>query len=41
VHEKAGFHLVGRLRHVGFKFGQFIDVIIMQQSLDVGEQTTG
>ncbi|MGI9489451.1 MAG: GNAT family N-acetyltransferase [Geminicoccaceae bacterium] len=33
VHEKAGFHLVGTLRHVGFKFGQFLDVIIMQRSL--------
>ena len=33
VHEKAGFYLVGTLRHVGFKFGQFLDVIIMQRSL--------
>lgn len=41
VHEKAGFHLVGRLHHVGFKFGQFIDVIIMQRSLGHEEQTTG
>ncbi len=41
VHEKAGFHLVGKLRHVGFKFDQFLDVIIMQRSLCDDEQTAG
>lgn len=33
VHEKAGFHPVGTLQGVGFKFGQFLDVVIMQRRL--------
>ncbi|NJO37722.1 MAG: N-acetyltransferase [Rhizobiales bacterium] len=33
LHEKAGFRLVGNLEDVGFKFGRFIDTVIMQRSL--------
>ena len=34
LHENAGFETVGRLRKVGFKFGQWLDVVYMQW--DVG-----
>ncbi len=40
VHDKAGFYLVGTLRGVGFKFGRFLDVVIMQRNL-CGDQATG
>ncbi|MEZ5930793.1 MAG: N-acetyltransferase family protein [Alphaproteobacteria bacterium] len=33
LHEKAGFRLVGNLEGVGFKFGRFIDTVLMQRSL--------
>lgn len=33
VHEKAGFHHVGTLGDVGYKFERFLDVVIMQRSL--------
>ncbi|MDH3660210.1 MAG: GNAT family N-acetyltransferase [Alphaproteobacteria bacterium] len=35
VHEKAGFHHVGTLADVGYKFERFLDVVIMQRSLVV------
>ncbi len=41
VHEKAGFRHVGTLQDVGFKFGRFLDVIIMQRGLGDDEQTAG
>jgi len=37
VHEKAGFHRVGTLIDVGFKFDRFLDIVIMQRSLDAPE----
>ncbi|MEM8949676.1 MAG: N-acetyltransferase family protein [Pseudomonadota bacterium] len=40
VHEKAGFRHVGTLRDVGFKFGRFLNTVIMQRSLG-SDQTTG
>ena len=33
LHENAGFQKVGVLRGVGEKFGQLLDVCIMQRSL--------
>ena len=33
LHEKLGFVEVGRLREVGFKFGQWLDVVYMQRTL--------
>lgn len=30
IHEKAGYHVVGTLKEVGFKFGRFLDVVMMQ-----------
>jgi len=34
VHAKAGFHRVGTLTDVGYKFERFLDVVIMQRSLN-------
>jgi L-amino acid N-acyltransferase YncA len=33
LHESAGFAHVGTLRHVGFKFGQWVDTVLMQRAL--------
>ncbi len=33
LHEKAGFRMVGTLEDVGFKFGRFVDTVMMQRSL--------
>lgn len=33
VHASLGFQRVGTLRDVGFKFGRWLDVVIMQRSL--------
>lgn len=34
LHAKLGFVEVGRLKHVGFKFGQWLDSLYMQRDLD-------
>lgn len=34
LHKKLGFVVVGRMLKVGFKMGQWVDVLIMQLSLD-------
>lgn len=34
LHRRFGFAEVGRLREVGYKFGRWLDVIIMQRLLD-------
>ena len=33
VHQRLGFETVGVLRNVGFKFGQWVDTVIMQRAL--------
>jgi phosphinothricin acetyltransferase len=33
LHESLGFERVGTLRDVGFKFGQWIDTVLMQRAL--------
>ncbi|HRU61858.1 MAG TPA: N-acetyltransferase family protein, partial [Bacteroidia bacterium] len=30
IHEKAGYSTVGTMKEVGFKFGRFLDVVMMQ-----------
>lgn len=30
IHEKAGYRIVGTMQEVGFKFGRFLDVVMMQ-----------
>ena len=37
VHASLGFHMVGTLRSVGIKFGQWVDVVSMQRPLGKGD----
>src|SRR5579864_7851595 len=37
VHASLGFHMVGTLRAVGVKFGQWVDVVSMQRPLGKGD----
>jgi phosphinothricin acetyltransferase len=36
LHERLGFRTVGTLRSVGFKFGQWVDTVLMQRELGRG-----
>jgi phosphinothricin acetyltransferase len=36
LHRKAGFRLVGTLEDVGFKFGRWLDTVVMQRHLGPG-----
>ena len=40
LHAAAGFVRVGTLRSVGFKFGRWVDSVIMQRPLGKGDATT-
>ena len=33
LHARLGFETVGVLRNVGFKFGQWVDTVLMQRAL--------
>lgn len=37
LHQALGFHLVGTLRSVGWKHGQWLDTVLMQRMLGVGD----
>lgn len=37
-HERHGFAQTGRLREVGYKFGRWLDVVVMQRDLGGGPQ---
>jgi L-amino acid N-acyltransferase YncA len=39
LHRAAGFNLVGTLSGVGFKFGRWLDTVLMQRSLGPGATT--
>jgi L-amino acid N-acyltransferase YncA len=39
LHAGAGFRLVGTLEHVGWKFGRWLDTVIMQRPLGPGATT--
>jgi phosphinothricin acetyltransferase len=39
LHESQGFLRVGTLRAVGFKFGRWVDSVIMQRPLGAGDST--
>jgi phosphinothricin acetyltransferase len=39
LHAQAGFRLVGTLEHVGWKFGRWLDTVIMQRPLGDGAAT--
>ena len=30
IHNKAGYKIIGEMKEVGFKFGKFLDVTMMQ-----------
>ena len=36
LHKRAGFELVGTHTNVGFKFGRWLDSVLMQRSLGDG-----
>lgn len=38
LHESLGFRWVGVLRSVGFKFGRWIDTVLMQRELGAGDR---
>jgi L-amino acid N-acyltransferase YncA len=39
VHERAGFAMTGTLRAVGFKFGRWLDTVVMQRALGASDTT--
>ena len=39
LHERLGFRRIGTLRAVGFKFGQWVDTVLMQRELGSGANT--
>jgi phosphinothricin acetyltransferase len=39
LHERAGFRHVGTQRSVGFKFGRWLDCVLMQRALGPGDAT--
>jgi L-amino acid N-acyltransferase YncA len=39
LHRRFGFRLVGTFDSAGFKLGRWVDVVLMQRSLGVGDQT--
>ncbi|MGE3144983.1 MAG: N-acetyltransferase family protein [Pseudorhodoplanes sp.] len=36
LHRNAGFAMVGTMTHVGFKFGRWLDTVVMQRALGKG-----
>ena len=39
LHRAAGFRLIGNIENVGFKFGRWLDSVIMQRALGKGAAT--
>ncbi|HLP66986.1 MAG TPA: GNAT family N-acetyltransferase, partial [Rhizobium sp.] len=39
LHRRMGFQPVGTLNSVGFKFGRWVDTVLMQRSLGSGDST--
>ena len=39
LHRAAGFRLVGTFENVGYKFGQWLDSVLMQRALGPGAAT--
>lgn len=39
LHRRCGFESIGTFRAVGFKFGGWLDTVLMQRSLGTGEET--
>ena len=36
LHASCGFEMVGTLKNIGFKFGRWLDSVLMQRSLGTG-----
>ena len=39
LHRQLGFAIVGTIRSAGFKFGRWVDTVLMQRSLGAGDST--
>lgn len=39
LHESCGFEMVGTFKSIGFKFGRWLDSVLMQRSLGTGDTT--
>lgn len=39
VHKKAGFEMTGTLKHIGWKLGEWRDIVLMQRPLGEGDTT--
>jgi phosphinothricin acetyltransferase len=39
LHRAAGFRPIGTIEHVGFKFGRWLDTVLMQRALGPGAAT--
>jgi phosphinothricin acetyltransferase len=39
LHRRLGFEHAGTLRSVGFKFGRWVDTVLMQRALGEGDST--
>jgi L-amino acid N-acyltransferase YncA len=39
VHTRTGFAMIGTFANVGFKFGRWLDTVMMQRALGVGAKT--
>lgn len=39
LHRRHGFHMAGTLQSVGFKFGRWVDSVLMQRPLGAGDST--
>ncbi|NWG26072.1 MAG: N-acetyltransferase family protein, partial [Pseudorhodoplanes sp.] len=39
LHRAAGFRTVGTIENVGYKFGRWLDSVVMQRALGEGAQT--
>ena len=39
LHRRLGFRMVGTLQSAGFKFGRWVDVVLMQRALGAGDGT--
>jgi phosphinothricin acetyltransferase len=39
LHRRLGFRMIGTLQSVGFKFGRWLDSVLMQKELGAGDRT--
>ena len=39
LHQRLGFVMVGTIRSAGYKFGRWVDTVLMQRSLGAGDST--